>query len=104
MEGVFANTPYTEEMILHNSNLLDDRTDGLIMQISWTITPGIETVLCSALPGRPQSLLEFAVYANNEFVNWFSLKKKLLKGSIVMVDNYEQVESLVVSAILVSRT
>lgn len=103
IEGVFANTPYTEEMIIHNSNLLDNRVDSFITQISWTITPGIEAILCSILPGRPQSLLEFAIYANNEFTNWFSLKKKLLKGTIVMVDNFEQAESLVISAIIISR-
>lgn len=103
VEGDFANTPYSEEMIIHNSNLLDNRVNGFIAQISWTITPGIEAILCSILPGRPQSLLEFAVYANNEFTTWFSMKKKLLKGTIVMVDNFEQAESLVVSAIMISR-
>lgn len=103
LDGRFANTAYVNNMIEHNNYQLNNRTNNKMLQIFFTITPSIETVLCSMLPGRPLSLLEFSILANQEIKKWIDKNIGIINGTIITVDNYEESESLIKSAIKIAN-
>ena len=99
IENTYANSPNITQMELFNDEQVRLYNNGstdknLLFKISWTLTPHADTLLDSVKIHEPHSLLELAIIADDQMVNWTTDKlsiQNLSIGNIFSFDNYPKV-------------